>query len=141
MKGPGDADDFASVPAVQAPGPLFARDWFAGSRQEATPVERVVAGIIMARGGWRRAIAAREVCEAVGVDDRTVRGVVEQLIVAHGLRIGSSVAGYYAIETAEDLEMAVGRYRSQMVSMSRRLRVLMGKHELVELLGQLGLEE
>jgi len=70
--------------------------------------------------------------------------VVEQLVVSHWMKIGGrreAPAGYYMIETAEDLATAVGPYRAQIISMWRRLRVLMQPQALRELLGQLKLED
>ena len=136
------ADDlYGAVPEL----PLFAEpDLFAGSAIEPSAMERVVAGILAQHRGWQQAIPLKALMDATGRDERQVRGVVEQLIVAHRMRIGTSLAapcGYYTIETAEDLTRAVGPYKSQILSMLKRLRVLMEPHELRELYGQMGLDE
>jgi hypothetical protein len=74
-------------------------------------------------------------------NERDVRGIVEQLVVTHRMRIGASADGYYMIVDAEDLEAAIARPKSQIFAMWRRLRVLLEPHALRELHGQLGLGE
>jgi hypothetical protein len=157
-----DADDFG-VPTVQPPGPLFAAalesDYvlpvveggrsgcFAESRIAPTPLEQVVGEMIWRHQGRGNAIALDAIAAATGKDARTIKGVVEQLVVSHRARIGGyrgaagESTGYAVIVDAEDLAAAVGPYRSQIFAMWRRLRVLLGKHELAELLGQLRLED
>lgn len=143
MKRAGE-DDVYGKPAGEDL-PLFAAvDLFADSVMEPTELERLVGGLIAQHRGRKNAIALRSLMDVTGKDERHVRGVVEQLIVSHRWRIGAALqapSGYYMIETAEDLEMAVGTYRSQIFTMLRRLRVLMAPHQVRELLGQMTAED
>jgi hypothetical protein len=50
-------------------------------------------------------------------------------------------AGYFVIQNNEDLEAAVGPYKSQILAMVRRLRVLEpSQHSRLEFLGKIRLE-
>ena len=151
------ADDTGMVPAVQSLGPLF--DAAEGTGQEACPtafgnskitptgIERVVAEIIWRHQGRANAISIEMLTKATGKDERAIKGIVEQLVTTHRARIGGyrggtgERVGYAVIVDAEDLAATVGPYRSQILSMWRRLRVLLSARELAELHGQLRLEE
>jgi len=128
-----------------APGPLFAQpaDPFARSRTKPSPDEVLVASLIWRHRGRRNPIRIAKLKELTGFSERQIKGIVEQLVVTHKLRIGGSreePAGYFIIETEEDLRVAAGPYRSQILAMLRRLRVLEDPHSLREFLGQLRLE-
>ena len=160
MKRVGDSEDFG-VPAVQSPGPLFAAaeeselrsdaqggalcHCFANSKITPTGIERVVAEIIWRHQGRANAISIEMLTKATGKDERAIKGIVEQLVTTHRARIGGyrggGSFGYAVIVDAEDLAATVGPYRSQILSMWRRLRVLLSARELAELHGQLRLEE
>jgi hypothetical protein len=117
---------------------------FADSKITPTPIERVVAEIIWTHQGRTNPISIATLCKSTGRKEREIKGIVEQLVVTHRARIGArreDPAGYFAIVDAEDLAAAVGPYRSQIFAMWRRLRVLLSKHELAELHGQLAIEE
>jgi hypothetical protein len=144
-----DADPYGT-PAVQAPGPLFAAiedEPFADSKIAPTAIERVVAGMIWKHQGRNNPISIAALSSATGKDARAIKAIVEQLVTTHRARIGGyrgadgDPAGYAVIVDAEDLAAAVGPYRAQIFAMWRRLRVLLSRHELAELHGQLGLEE
>jgi hypothetical protein len=131
-------------------GPLFdeeprADSPFADSKIEPTAIERVVAEIICSHRGRKNPISNRMLCQAAGKSERTIKGIVEQLVVTHRLRIGAARMGedhgYFVIVDAEDLEVATQPYRNQILSMWRRLRVLCESHTLRELHGQLAIEE
>jgi hypothetical protein len=131
-------------------GPLFRMEAkadgpFAASKIEPSGIERVIAEIIWTHRGRKNPISIDMLSRSVGRDERTVKGVVEQLVVTHGLKIGGSRAeaggGYFVVVDAEDLEAAVRPYRSQILAMWRRLRVLCEAHALRELHGQLTIEE
>jgi hypothetical protein len=148
---------------VQAPGPLFEMapselrsdaqggalcHLFANSKITPTETERVVAGIIWRHQGRANAISIEMLTKATGKDERAIKGIVEQLVTTHRARIGGyrggesgARVGYAVIVDAEDLAATVGPYRSQILSMWRRLRVLLSARELAELHGQLRLEE
>ena len=157
-----DADDTGMVAAVQSPGPLFDAaeselrsdaqggalcHCFAKSKITPTGIERVVAEMIWRHQGRRNAISIDMLSRATGKDERAIKGIVEQLVTTHRARIGGyrggsgERVGYAVIVDAEDLAAAVGPYRSQILSMWRRLRVLLSARELAELHGQLRIEE
>ena len=115
---------------------------FADSKVDPTAIERVVAEIIWSHQGRKNPISIATLCASVGKKERDIKGIVEQLVVAHRARIGArreDPAGYFVIDDAEDLAAAVGPYRAQIFAMWRRLRVLLSKHELAELHGQLAM--
>ena len=117
---------------------------FADSKVDPTAIERVVAEIIWTHRGRQNPISIATLSRSTGKCEREIKGVVEQLVVTHRMRIGAKreePSGYFTIVDAEDLAAAVGPYRAQIFAMWRRLRVLLSKHELAEMLGQLRIEE
>ncbi len=117
---------------------------FSASQLPPTKEEVLVASLIWQRRGRGNPISIARLRQLTGFSERQIKGIVEQLVVAHRMRIGArreDPAGYFMIETAEDLEAAVKPYRNQILAMWRRLRVLEQTHKLMELLGQLRLED
>ena len=137
-----DAGDFGS-----AGFGLFERQsacptLFADSKITPDAKERVVAEMIACHKGRENPISIARLTAATGWDARTVKGIVEQLVVTHRIRIGGrrgEPGGYFMIVDLEDLEAAVRPYRDQIFAMFRRLRVLMGTHALAEMAGQLAM--
>lgn len=78
--------------------------------------------------GRRRAISKEELGRATGLPVRRAREVVEHLVTAHGLLIGSSTerdrGGYFRIVDEEDLTVAVRHLKPRAVSIFRRLTAL-----------------
>jgi hypothetical protein len=132
---------FDLAPADEVAGP------FADSKIAPSGIERVVAEIIWRHRGRANAISIAMLTAATGKDERAIKGIVEELVTTHRARIGGyrggegARVGYAVIVDAEDLAATVGPYRRQILSMWRRLRVLLSKHELAELHGQLRIEE
>lgn len=117
---------------------------FSASQLPATKEEVLVASLIWQRRGRGNPVSIARLRQLTGFSERQIKGIVEQLVVAHRMRIGArreDPAGYFMIETAEDLEAAVKPYRNQILAMWRRLRVLEQPNKLMELLGQLRLED
>ena len=115
---------------------------FAHSKLTPTAHEKVIAGLIFQRARILP-ISIADITVCTGLDERTVKGHVEQLRSAHRCAIGSSrqaPAGYFWIRTAADRDTAVKPYREQILSMWRTLRVLDSPAALRELHGQLRLE-
>jgi hypothetical protein len=128
--------DFGERIAQDCTGP------FAESKVLPDAKERVVAGMIWAHPGRAKPIPITALTAATGWNAREIKGIVEQLVVTHRMKIGGrrgEPGGYFRIVDAEDQEAAVRPYRDQIFSMWRRLRVLMGKHRLAELAGQLAM--
>lgn len=141
----GDAGDYASTAAEPSiSGPLFAAGSFDNSAQKPTPEEVIVAAFIWRHRGRGNPIAIARLKWLTGYSERQIKAIVEQLVVAHRMQIGGrreEPAGYFMIEDAEDQATAVGPYKSQILAMFRRLRVLESPRRLREFLGQLKLEE
>jgi hypothetical protein len=130
------------VPTVR--GPLFDAGPFDGSPNTPTPEEILLGGLIWRHTGRANPISIAKLHEMTGYSERQIKGIVEQLVVTHHLQIGAKreePAGYFVIQDVADREAAVGPYRSQILSMWRRLRVLEGPQTLRELLGQLRLDD
>jgi hypothetical protein len=110
-------------------------------------MEILIAAMIWFRRGRTNPISIAEIIRLAGVEgltDRTVKGVVEQLVVTHRCRIGArrdEPCGYYWIVDAEDQAAAVSPYKAQILSMLRRLRVLDSHEDYRAFVGQLALED
>ncbi len=116
---------------------------FSASPAKPTPEELLVGSLIWKHKGRRSPVSLARVRELTRYSERDVKGIVEALIVKHHLRIGAKrdePFGYYIIQDAADLEAAVKPYKSQIISMLRRLRVLDEPHARREFLGQVRLE-
>jgi hypothetical protein len=142
-----DADDFRSIA-----GPLFGEanesdgGPFASSRVRPDSKERVIAEIIWGHQGRGNPISIAMLAKSTGYGEREIKGIVEQLVVTHRMKIGAKRAkradpvGYFVVVDLEDLAAAVGPYRDQIFAMWRRLRVLLTPHALREMAGQLAIE-
>jgi hypothetical protein len=147
-----DAEDFWEQHPEEEPlfgGPARSTPGLSGAFAHSpnppeNPVVRVVAGMIWQHQGRDNPISIDELSHAVGRDDRTIKGVVEDLIMQHGMLIGGrrgvkpekaegvvrqapemgAPAGYYIIRDAEDLKVACGPYEAQAESMMTRARRL-----------------
>jgi hypothetical protein len=116
---------------------------FGRSTAKPTPEERMIASLIWGYKGRARPISIAKLRELTGYTERQVKGIVEQLVVTHRMRIGArreEPAGYFIIQDQADLDTAVGPYKSQIFSMVRRLRILDSPAARSELLGQIRLE-
>lgn len=109
-------------------------------------MEILIEGLIWQRRGRGNPISIAEIIQVSGVEglsDRTVKGVVEQLVVTHRCRIGArrdDPSGYFWVVDAEDQAAAVAPYKAQILSMLRRLRVLDSAEDYRVFLGQMALE-
>jgi hypothetical protein len=94
---------------------------------ELSPELRSVAEIIEAH---RRTdpIPLRSLVARVGLSERIVQQIIEELIVARGLRIGASRelphAGYYLCVNDADVDAAVRPLQSTADSLLRRIKAL-----------------
>jgi hypothetical protein len=115
---------------------------FAESKVEPTAREVKLAWLIWEHEGREHPISIAELTAATGWPIREIKAIVERLVVTHRMRIGGrrgEPGGYFMVVDLEDQAAAVRPYRRQIFSMFRRLRVLMGKHALAELCGQLAM--
>lgn len=136
-----DADEFRFEPAA---GPLFAERTGQGACPTVPMTEMEAHAADLLRTARRdRPLPLSLLRCHLGVSERVAKGVIESLIVDHGMKIGASREephGYYVIESIEDQEAAVGPYRAQILAMLRRLRVLESPGAVREWLGQLQIE-
>lgn len=131
------------------PALAVATDALGASRIPASDNERRIWDLISGHRGYRNPVSIRILHSTTGLSERAIKDAVAALIVTHKLRIGAlrggslaaDAAGYFVVESAEDLAVAVRSYESQVLAMLRRLRVLQGgKQQLREWLGQLAVE-
>ena len=136
----------SDVYGEQRLGPLFDQPVdgpFARSKFRPTGHETLIASLIWQHRGRARPISITRLQELTGLSERTIKGVVEELVVSHRMRIGArreDPSGYFIIEDAADLEAAVKPYKAQVIAMLRRLRALESAEAVREFLGQLALE-
>ena len=105
--------------------------------------EKTISRLIALQRGRANAISIAILCQMTEYTEREIKGIVEQLIVTHGLKIGSSRVkpfGYFMIIDQADLDAAICAYRHQILSMWRRLGALAPAHYLREMHGQLTIE-
>lgn len=115
---------------------------FAESKIAPEAKERVIAEMIWRHQGRANPISIAMLSKATGRTEREIKGIVEQLVVTHRMRIGGrrgEPVGYFVVVDLEDLETAVRPYRDQIFAMWRRLRVLLSPHALAEMAGQLAM--
>lgn len=121
----------------------------AASAIPASSNERRIWDLIASHKGYRNPVSIRMLHSVTGLSERAIKDAVAELIVTHKLRIGAlrggslaaDASGYFVIESAEDLAIAVRPYEGQVLAMLRRLRVLQGgKQQIREWLGQLAVE-
>lgn len=84
------------------------------------PHESAVWAVIQNRKGREAAVSVRDLQTITGLSGVAVRSAVHDLIDRHGKLIGSasgSPAGFWMIETQEELEAATGHLRSRAMEM------------------------
>lgn len=125
-----DAGDFGQRPAGIL-GPLFGEAGaFEYSLAEGGPdvTERAVGELIWQHQGRERAVSIAELMQRTGVgSERGVKGIVEALVMRHGMLIGGvrgrdgAAAGYFVICDEEDFRASVGPYQAQIETMQTRM--------------------
>ena len=119
-------------------------DPFARSKVAPTGQERAMAEVIWGHKGRANPVSVKTLEKILGASERTVKGIKQQLIVTHKMRIGAlrakENAGYFVIVDKGDLVVTVAAYQGQIIEMWRVLRVLLDQHELRQLHGQLVFE-
>lgn len=129
--------------------PLFestaaALDALAASTIPAREVERRIYDLIAPHTGHKNPISIASLHKITGLSERTIKAVVAELICTHRVLIGASrqdPIGYFIIQSDEDRTVASMPLMGQTLQMLRRLRVINGKHQTREWLGQLSLKE
>lgn len=108
-----------------------------------TSDESAVWSELVTRLGRDQAMQIAAIRSRTGMGERNIKAAVEGLIVRHGYKIGSSrgkPAGYFLIETSEELERTCRTLRNQAMSELVRIAALRGRRYALALLGQMELE-
>jgi hypothetical protein len=106
------------------------------------PHEARVLAELRSHRGRAAAIRVEDLGRVCGISGRECQGVVHRLRVERGVAIASAAArpaGYYLIETPEELEACVREHRAKALGTLAAMAALRRIH-LRELLGQLALE-
>lgn len=108
-----------------------------------TDADARVLGVIQAH---RRArpVALSIICVRTGLRRRAVLDSINRLILVHRNPIGSSRgknAGFWLAESVEDRVAAARPFRRQAVNELVRISVLLNRHDLAEIAGQLRISE
>lgn len=125
-------------------GPLFEANPFEDSPSKPSPDELLLGSFIWKQKGRANPISIARLRELTSFSERQIKGIVEQLVVTHKLKIGArreEPVGYFMIVDATDQETAVRTFRNQIIAMWRRLRVIDDRRSLREFHGQLTLDE
>jgi hypothetical protein len=115
---------------------------------ELAPTEKDVVKILGMRRGRASAVPSREIAHLLGVSwsEHTRRWIcetVETLVLLHRLPIGASRVrpyGYFLIETAADLDVAIHARWKEIYAQMRYLRALTSKQDVERLWGQAQLQ-
>jgi hypothetical protein len=119
-------------------------DALSASAIPARDTERRIYDLIAGHRGYQNPISLDSLRRITNLTERTIKGVVAELIVTHHILIGAGRGesiGYFMIESDEDRAVASVPLKGQVIQMLRRLRVINGKHQVNEWLGQLGLQD
>lgn len=106
--------------------------------------ERRIYDLIAGHHGHKNPVSIEVLHRITNLSERATKLAVAELIVTHGVLIGASrqePVGYFMIESDEDREVGSGPLRGQIIQMLRRLRVINGKAQVREWLGQTVLTE
>lgn len=125
------------------PATAPAADPLAASTIPARAVERRIYDLIAGHRGHANPISIAVLHRITNLSERTIKATVAELIVTHGILIGAGrqePIGYFIIESDDDRAAASVPLKGQIIQMLRRLRVINGKHQVNEWLGQLGLQ-
>lgn len=109
-----------------------------------SPREKTMVAIL---GRCRGAMAAKPVeyfTRSLNCNAREVKAMVKSLVEDFALPVGSSRGdppGYFLIVTAEEALDTARVYVNEIRSLARRVKAIAPEHKIVELLGQMNLEE
>jgi len=121
-----------------------AADPLAASTIPVRAPERRIYDLIASHRGHANPIAVDLLHRITGMTERAIKDAVAELIVTHSILIGATrhkPFGYFIIESDDDRAAATAPLKGQVIQMLRRLRVINGKHQTREWLGQLSLQE
>lgn len=110
--------------------------------------ERRIAQILRFHKGKQTALPLKDLALKLGSDgsavsDRLVKALIRSLIVDFRLPIGScrgELHGYYLIRTIEEARDTARPLVNEIKKLAQRVRVNVGRHYALEILGQVQLE-
>ncbi len=91
------------------------------------PDEQAVLDVLQWHRGRAQAIGLDVLAASAGLSERTVQYAIASLIESHGQPIGSATmrpAGYYLIETADELAESLNQLTHRIISLARRIAAL-----------------
>lgn len=78
--------------------------------------------------GAKKPIKAKEIQERTGLSIRTIRDIINNLIIFHGVKIGAirtgKEQGYFIATTKQEIEIAVRPLQAQINNMNKRITAL-----------------
>jgi hypothetical protein len=89
--------------------------------------EQAVLDVVRRHRGRAQAIGLDALAVSAGISERQVQHTIASLIEQHGQPIGSATmrpAGYYLIETADELAESLGQLTHRIISLARRIAAL-----------------
>lgn len=108
-----------------------------------TAAQRAVLIRLVRHIGHKSPIERRVLEGTAQLSEREVKAAIRDLVILHSVPIGASRGkdhGYFLVDSAEDVEIAISPLESEIRELARRVRILGGKERLAELCGQLPLE-
>lgn len=107
-------------------GPLFAElGPFEDSTAERDKYTQLVGEIIWRHKGRGNPITIDELRRKTDLADRSIKGIVESLVMIHNMLVGSSRVsekwGYFIVMDELDFKAACGAYEKQIETMQKRM--------------------
>lgn len=100
--------------------------------------------VLKSHVGRQDIIQLAQLVELLSVSERAVKAMVSNLRLNFRVQIGSSrdseAGGYYVIATAEEARDTVRPLISQALAMLKVARIMLGRHAMNEIFGQLRLK-
>jgi hypothetical protein len=128
MKRRGIEDDLYGVSHTFDEEGLFRKPQpFDYSTEKSDEITEVVANLIWKHQGRANAITIAELTRKTGKDARTIKGIVEDLVMTHGVLVGGvrqgtfDGGGYFIVTDLADLGAACGAYEAQIKTMQKRV--------------------
>ena len=124
-------DDLYGEQPANVAGPLFAEPGpFEESTAERDKYTQLVGEIVWRHKGRASPITIDELRRKTDLSERSIKGIVEALVMRHNILIGSSripgKEGYFVVLDAEDFKAACGAYEKQIEAMQKRMLHLRG---------------
>jgi hypothetical protein len=115
-----------------------------GGPWELSERQRKLLDCLRARQGRLHAISISELTEKTGMDPRSIKSEVRNLVISFGLAIVSSRdcedGGYYFATTAEERIAGTADYVKEIRALAERTRIIRNVHDMRTLLGQIANE-